>query len=120
MNLPGDLSSSAYARESIRLTLGEWGMVDLLDETEIIASELVTNAVRHGAGPITLHLAAPADRSSLRVGVHDSDGTRVPLPRSASPRDTGGRGMQLIDSLAARWGCQVDGTGKEVWAVLAR
>ena len=84
---------------------------------ELIVSELVTNAVQHGTGEVTMVLA-PTE-NGVRVGVHDHGGG-VPAPRVVTARSTGGRGLQLVESLSSDWGVARAGDlGKTVWAQIA-
>jgi PAS domain S-box-containing protein len=110
--LSAEPSAPAYARRLVRATLPDWGEELLLDTTELLVSELVTNAVRYASAPIGLRLALRED--SLLVEVAD------PLPdppreREAAGTDEGGRGLQLVHRLAHRWGTRAEGEGKVVW-----
>ena len=90
---------------------------DELVALELIVSELVTNAVQHGAGEVTMMLA-PAE-GGVRVGIHDHGGG-VPAPRPVDARSTGGRGLQLVECLSSAWGVARAGDfGKTVWAQIA-
>ncbi|MBU7598411.1 ATP-binding protein [Streptomyces sp. P38-E01] len=91
-----------------------------LGETLILLiSELVTNAVVHAGCPAVLRilLPGPAQQASVRVEV--ADGSSVaPSPRCADGEDTGGRGLELVDGLADRWGWDAEGKGKRIWCEL--
>nr|WP_225446755.1 SpoIIE family protein phosphatase [Streptacidiphilus sp. PB12-B1b] len=109
--LTADPSAPSRARRLVRSTLTGWGVPDLSDVAELLVSELVTNAVRYSQAPIGLRLLK--DRMLL-VEVSD------PLPdppqqRQAARTDEGGRGLELVHSLADRWGTRVEGAGKVVW-----
>src|SRR4051812_16595398 len=86
----------------------------LLYDAELLTSEIVTNAVKHTTGIVTL--AIECDGRHLAVAVAD-DSPDTPVIRRAGPDDIGGRGMRLVDRLAAAWGCRhrADGKGKVVW-----
>lgn len=80
--------------------------------TELIVSELVTNAIRYGGSPITLRLIQ--DRT-LICEVSDSSST-APHLRRAPTFDEGGRGLMLVAQMAQRWGTRHIPTGKTIWA----
>jgi two-component sensor histidine kinase len=83
---------------------------------EIVVSELVTNAVQHGAGLlIKVALAVNVRTGSLIVEVHDRS-ARVPWRRQATEDDEGGRGLALVEALALAHGCERTVRGKRVWA----
>ena len=82
----------------------------------LLVSEMVTNAVQQGDGPVRVTLAA--DGPSLRIEVFDP-GHRLPVLGAASDLDaTGGRGLQLVDALCDSWGVDEAVDGKTVWATL--
>lgn len=85
---------------------------------ELIVSELVTNAVRHGAGRLTLTLTEVGGH--VHIEVHDHS-AQLPVSRYVKGSDTatGGRGLGIISELSQAWGVTSDGSGKTVWADLA-
>ncbi|WP_059006130.1 ATP-binding protein [Streptomyces specialis] len=91
------------------------------DTLVLLVSELVTNAVVHTGRPAVLRLAVrrvPAGRDvPVRLEVVDVS-SRAPRPRHAEGEDTGGRGLELVEVLADRWGWQHEGKGKRVWCEL--
>jgi anti-sigma regulatory factor (Ser/Thr protein kinase) len=118
--LPGEPGAVHNARCLVRGQLCGWDLDSVADITELLVSELVTNALRHATGPIGVRLVRRPGglRGVLRVEVLD------PLPdppraRAARPEDEGGRGLQLVASSARRWGTRPGGTGKAVWFELA-
>ncbi|MFI0718810.1 ATP-binding protein [Streptomyces sp. NPDC021224] len=86
----------------------------------LLISELVTNAVVHTGCPAVLRmLFSSAPAAPVRVEVADSSDT-PPAPRHARKDDTGGRGLELVDGLADRWGWQPEGAGKQIWCEVDR
>ncbi|MEU6663335.1 SpoIIE family protein phosphatase [Streptomyces sp. NPDC046821] len=103
--------SVGRARELTRAQLTAWDMDALVDTTELLVSELVTNALRYGEGEIRLRLLL--DRS-LVCEVWDA-GLVQPRRRRARDTDEGGRGLQLVGLLSASWGSRRTPRGKTVW-----
>ncbi|WP_354643066.1 SpoIIE family protein phosphatase [Kitasatospora camelliae] len=110
--LPDDPSQVSVARRHAREQLARWDLHELTDATELIVSELVTNAVRYGIGPIRLRLIRD---SGLICEVSDSNST-APHMRLAHDTDEGGRGLFLVMRLSRRWGTRYDGRGKTIWS----
>ena len=109
--LPREPKSVGRAREYARVQLQNWGLEALVDTTELLVSELVTNALRYGEGEIRLRLLL--DRT-LVCEVWDS-GLVQPRRRRARDTDEGGRGLQLVGLLSAAWGSRRTPRGKTVW-----
>jgi len=109
--LPREPRSVGRAREYARAQLVGWGLEPLVDTTELLVSELVTNALRYGEGEIRLRLLL--DRT-LVCEVWDS-GLVQPRRRRARDTDEGGRGLQLVGLLSAAWGSRRTPRGKTVW-----
>lgn len=86
------------------------------DHVALVVSELVTNAVVHGDGDITLSLAVEGD--AVEVEVADQD-PALPTPVDAPVDAAAGRGLLLVSRLAQDWGVRPHGSGKVVWAQLA-
>jgi PAS domain S-box-containing protein len=112
--LPEDPRAAGQARRHVREQLVAWGLDGLAATTELLASELVGNVVRHARGPVRLRLLYG---SELICEVFDG-GQTMPRIRRASETDEGGRGLQLIAALSARWGARYTPTGKCIWAEL--
>ncbi|MEU0634028.1 SpoIIE family protein phosphatase [Streptomyces sp. NPDC005989] len=113
--LPREPRSVGRARELARGRLLDWGLDDLVDTTELLVSELVTNALRYGEGEIRLRLLR--DRT-LVCEVWDA-GLVQPRRRRARDTDEGGRGLQLVGLLSVAWGSRRTPRGKTVWFELA-
>jgi len=112
--LPEDPKAAGQARRHVREQLSVWGLDDLATTTELLASELVGNVVRHARGPVRLRLLYGAE---LICEVYDGSQT-MPRIRRATETDEGGRGLQLISALSGRWGARYTPTGKCIWAEL--
>ena len=88
----------------------------LVEDVELVVSELVTNAMRHGRGEVTMHLEVAPDR--VVVGVQDQGAGR-PCAREPDHAEMNGRGLALVAILATEWGVRAGpGGGKVVWCVL--
>ncbi|MET8329198.1 SpoIIE family protein phosphatase [Streptomyces sp. NPDC005181] len=109
--LPREPRSVGRARELARSQLIAWDLDDLVDTTELLVSELVTNALRYGESEIRLRLLR--DRT-LVCEVWDA-GLVQPRRRRARDTDEGGRGLQLVGLLSAAWGSRRTPRGKTVW-----
>ncbi|WP_327745771.1 SpoIIE family protein phosphatase [Streptomyces europaeiscabiei] len=108
---PADAAAVARAREAVVGQLSAWGLDDLSFTTELIASELVTNAIRHARSSADLRLIR--DRV-LVCEVADTSNTQ-PRLRHARSMDEGGRGLFLIAHVCSRWGSRYGLSGKTIW-----
>lgn len=111
-NVPPDPAAVAGVRAAASDKLEEWGLSELSFSTELVLSELVTNAVRYGCEPI--HLRLIHDRV-LICEVADGSSTSPHL-RYAATTDEGGRGLFLVSQLTERWGTRYTPQGKVIWA----
>ncbi|WP_432519959.1 ATP-binding SpoIIE family protein phosphatase [Kineococcus sp. SYSU DK006] len=116
--LPPDVRSVASGRELLRARLVAWSAEELLDEAELVLSELVTNALVHAGGGAGLTLRFDAAARRLTIAVRDRS-PRSPLERAAGPEALGGRGLGIVEAVADDWGVQGEDDGKTVWAHLA-
>ncbi|WP_181797797.1 SpoIIE family protein phosphatase/ATP-binding protein [Streptomyces sp. WELS2] len=110
--VPSDPAAVSTVRSSVTRRLADWGLEELAFTTELILSELVTNAIRYGRGPIGVRLLR--DRT-LICEVSDRS-TTSPHLRYAASTDEGGRGLFLVAQLAERWGTRYTPHGKVIWA----
>jgi anti-sigma regulatory factor (Ser/Thr protein kinase) len=119
--LQGILQSSARARAIVRETLTEWGLESLAPDCELLASELVANAVEHVKGhPVGLSIdehRPPGQPAWIKCGVTDT-APRPPVPRQAGPDDERGRGLAIVTAVAATSGCEITPDGKKTWFTL--
>ncbi|MEJ5944910.1 ATP-binding protein [Pseudokineococcus basanitobsidens] len=119
--LEADASEVPRARHLLEEALRSWSSdEDAVDTALLLASELVTNAVRHGRPPVHVHAQMSQD-GVVRVEVDDASGAPV-RPQDPDVEDVGGRGLQLVEMLSSAWGSRLadtrhdDGrTGKCVW-----
>nr|WP_203610886.1 SpoIIE family protein phosphatase [Streptomyces cyaneofuscatus] len=109
--LPAEAVAVGRARELATRQLGIWGLEELSFATELVVSELVTNAVRYGGGPLRLRLIR--DRTLL-CEVADTGHTSPHLRHSAED-DEGGRGLFIVAQLVQRWGTRYTPAGKTIW-----
>ncbi|WP_328908777.1 SpoIIE family protein phosphatase [Streptomyces sp. NBC_00234] len=108
---PADVERVADARAEAAGQLTRWGLDELVFTTELIVSELVTNAMRYAGGPVLLRLIK--DRR-LICEVSDPSQTQPHL-RRARLTDEGGRGLFLVAQLTHRWGSRYTASGKTIW-----
>ncbi|MGW5304838.1 ATP-binding protein [Streptomyces griseoluteus] len=120
---PKSLEAPSQARRYVRdlLTRDDEPLADdRLDDVLLIVSELVTNAYRYGTEPddaLWVKVLTTAER--VRVEVHDSVRAH-PRMRNESGERARGRGLHIVDELAARWGTDDRPLGKAVWAEVKR
>lgn len=112
-DLSSDPAVVATARRSTTDQLTAWGLEEASFVTELLVSELVTNAIRYGEPPIQLRLIH--ENSTLICEVSDTSST-APHMRRARTFDEGGRGLLLVAQLAQRWGTRHAPVGKTIWA----
>lgn len=115
VRLPPHGSSVAAARSFLTGTLHEHGLAHLVDDATLAASELVTNAVLHTRTHVVVSLRV--DPATVRVTVHDDDGT-LPVLRDYGADATTGRGLGLVQALALDLGAERTDDGKAVWFTL--
>jgi PAS domain S-box-containing protein len=111
-DLPSDPAVVAQIRTRVSEQLASWGLENLIDVTELVASELVTNAIRHATAPIQLRLIKDL---ALICEVSDASST-TPHLRRAHTFDEGGRGLMLVAQLTEDWGTRHTSRGKVIWA----
>jgi anti-sigma regulatory factor (Ser/Thr protein kinase) len=114
------LDAASAVREARRKTaavLNRWRCQrERVEDTVLVVSEVVTNAVQHGAGVVLVRLLRR--RTYVRVEVQDNS-SRLPVMLAVGGRAADrGRGLHIVRNLASRWGSQRNGRGKLVWAEL--
>ncbi|MER7678789.1 ATP-binding protein [Streptomyces sp. NPDC096934] len=124
LTIPNDLRAVTVSRRTLRLILTAHGLIRLVDVAELLATELVANAVRHTRGPAALRVRW-APPGTLRLGAWDTDPVPPepprPLDRFAEREE--GRGLALVQACSDLWGWQplsgFGNRGKYVWCELA-
>jgi anti-sigma regulatory factor (Ser/Thr protein kinase) len=112
--LPGESASVRAARALVREAMAEH---PLLEDVELVVTELVANAVEHGRGPIEVGLQSTA--GILRLTVTSDTGSAEPEVLPPSHDAGGGRGLALVAAIAQRWDWERHGERTAVWAEFA-
>ncbi|MGQ4419759.1 SpoIIE family protein phosphatase, partial [Streptomyces sp. SAS_269] len=111
-DVPPDPAAGGAFRQAATERLTAWGLEEIAFVTELVVSELVTNAIRYGEPPVQLRLIRDG---ALICEVSDASSTSPHL-RRAHAYDEGGRGLLLVAQLTQRWGSRQTGSGKTIWA----
>lgn len=119
-SLPRAAESAARARALVRNALNVWALDDLADIAQLIASELVGNAVRHARGHLVRVAVLRVEAGCVRVSVVDRSSELPAVRTGLTEGETGGRGLLVLGALAARWGTDPLPWGKRVWAECSR
>ena len=116
--LPAEPDSVAEIRHAVAAQCTEWGLAQqACDDLELVTSELVSNAVMHGAGPLLITVRRST--THVYVGVTDRAPDAPVHAARPDPRDEQGRGLFLVSTVAAAWGWeQQPPSSKLVWATL--
>lgn len=113
--LPATVDAPGQARELLVRAGGDWRLpLEVVQVAQVIATELVSNAVLHAGTAIDFSVTLRQDR--IHVAVWDGDPSPPRRSTIRNERDDHGRGLQLVDGLAARWGYLPASEGKVVWA----
>ncbi|MFF0667580.1 SpoIIE family protein phosphatase [Streptomyces tendae] len=111
--LPADASVVGTARRLVDRQLAAWNLDEAVYTTELVVSELVTNAIRYGKGPVRLRLIR--DRGRLLTEVTDAN-SASPHLRRARENDEGGRGLFIVMRLSTHWGVRHSRHAKTIWS----
>ena len=114
IQLPADTTSPGRARVFVAEQLERWDLHSLVDAATLLTSELVTNGVRHAGTGMELVISRTDDRT-VRVAVTDRAPDVDVRPRKSGNNAEGGRGLFLVEQLAAGWGSAVEDNAKTVW-----
>lgn len=117
-DVPPDPAAAAGARRFLRHTLQGWGVDDgTTDEAVLCLSELVTNALIHAHAGCAVRVLL--DQGVLTTTVRDGGTSDAGLDEPLEdPLRVHGRGLQLVDAVATRWGSELDNVGTTIWFVL--
>lgn len=120
--LPWAPASVAVARRRLAADLAAAGIFDAaVGDAVLVVSELLSNAIRH-ARPLpgaNVQVAWAVGEGAVEVAVSDGGGPTMPVRAHATVSALGGRGLDIVEYLAWRWGVRSDDSGQTVWAVLA-
>jgi anti-sigma regulatory factor (Ser/Thr protein kinase) len=114
------------ARLHVRSIAHEWGLADLVDTAELVASELATNAIQASerlkiradlAAVPVIRISLVSDQISMVIRVWDAC-PEMPVRQDPSLDHDGGRGLMLVDALSKEWGTYQKANGKVVWAMV--
>lgn len=115
VRVPDRLDSVPATRAFLAKLLDGWGIEDdVIDDASLLATELLSNAVKQGTGSVELRVEA--EDGLLHVAVHDHAEGK-PVVNHAGPASPNGRGLWIVQSIAHNWGTDSDGEepGKTVW-----
>ncbi|MCX4666222.1 ATP-binding protein [Streptomyces sp. NBC_01381] len=115
LSIPNDPRAVTICRRTLRLVLTLHGLPHLTEAAELVATELVANAVQHTKGPAAIRLRWSAP--TLRIGVWDTDPRPpAPAPFATTPNLalTSGRGLTLVEECTEKWGWYAQGSGSQL------
>lgn len=114
--LPPDRYAPARAREVVYEACRDWGLLEQAPLAQLLATELVSNGVLHAGTPLVFSVLLRG--GNLYVAVRDEDPQPVRMGTTTGSLDEHGRGLLVVDSLAAAWGSLPTQQGKVVWAAV--
>ncbi len=116
---PADAAATQAARRFVAGALREWHADErLLDDAQLVVTELATNAVLHARSPFLV--VVRVDDTAVRLTVHDNSCVQPRVRRNGHRAVSGGRGLHVVAALTRRWGVEPTDDGKAVWAELER
>jgi len=119
VELPIERASPAIARRLVATLLDGWGLARFDEDLSVITSELVTNVYVHTPHVDSFELELIGHSGGVRLSIADGS-TIKPVIRELDPRTPTGRGLQMVQALASRWGSEEHQGGKRVWVELDR
>ncbi|GCD39010.1 ATP-binding protein [Streptomyces chrestomyceticus JCM 4735] len=115
--MPHAAEGAATARRLVHVALSAWGLAELADDSALVVSELVCNAVQHARSRCIRVSVTRPGAARVRISVVDKS-MELPELREPGSGDEDGRGLALVVGLAAAWGADPLPWGKRVWAEL--
>lgn len=115
VELPLRPEAASSARRIVAGVLGAWRLQELVQDTQLVVSELIGNAYQHAPGHETVELEVLLHGGAVTIRVSDGSALR-PMMRAASDDDSTGRGLMIVEALSSRWGYEDHEGGKQVWA----
>lgn len=116
LDFESDPALVRLARSFVARTLRQWELDAFVNDAQLVASELASNAVLHARTEIRLTLRSDG-AAWVRIEVEDHN-SRMPSQLACPTDATSGRGLAMVERLATSWGVARDGDGKTVWAEL--
>lgn len=113
--LEPDSRAPADGRTAVGRVLEGWGLPHLVEDAQLVTSELVANAVAHAHGAVRLRVSHADGRVRIEVG---DRATALPRKRRTDPLEPGGLGLVVVEHVAESWGAERRDPGKIVWAEL--
>ena len=110
----GDATAPAEVRHLVQARLEACGCGAAVPEAQLLASEVVTNAVIH-TDCDECEVVIEVDDEVVRVSVIDCDEHSLPTMLPPDPGRFGGMGLHIVNDVARCWGCELNGHGKTVW-----
>jgi anti-sigma regulatory factor (Ser/Thr protein kinase) len=118
VDLPATTGAPRMARRIVGALMSGWELASLRVDAELVASELVANALMHAPGADSYEFAVIRRSNGVRLSLADGSSI-VPVVRALEDARPGGRGLRIMQSLAAGWGHDTHDGGKRVWVDLA-
>jgi anti-sigma regulatory factor (Ser/Thr protein kinase) len=119
LDLPATLRSASTARAVVRALLPGWGLpAPVVDDAELVVSELVSNAVEHAPGSETYELEVVQRPDGVRISLADGSSIKPVVAALAHDRPRG-RGLRIVEALTDEWGSDEHKGGKRVWVELS-
>jgi anti-sigma regulatory factor (Ser/Thr protein kinase) len=119
--VPAQPSSAAVVRQRISADLARAGLPEgLIDDVVLVATELLSNALRHARSlpDDQLDIRWEVRQDSVSIKVTDGGGRHQPHVRHPGPAETNGRGLSIVETLAEEWGVEEGAATATVWATL--